>query len=205
MKGAVKRVFIGLACAAAFPLALLAGFGRFRTAFKLGSHSCALAPGIPGDYLRLGYYLLTLRACSAHSRVSFGTIFSTPNVVLEDGVYIGAFCVIGNSVIGARTQIADHVQVLSGARQHPRGPDGTIGSAEHGVFERLTIGQDCWIGAAAVVMAGVGRRSTIGAGAIVTRDIPEGVVAAGNPARILRASVPAEAALASTGGPETAG
>lgn len=52
----------------------------------------------------------------------------------------------------------------------------------------VTVGADVWVGGAAVICPGVtiGSRSVIGAGSVVTRDIPENVFAAGNPCRIIR-------------------
>jgi len=52
----------------------------------------------------------------------------------------------------------------------------------------VTIGSDVWVGGAAVICPGVtiGSRSVIGAGSVVTRDIPEAVFAAGNPCRVVR-------------------
>lgn len=52
----------------------------------------------------------------------------------------------------------------------------------------ITIGDDVWIGANSVVCGGVtiGNGTVIGAGSVVTKDIPSGVVAAGNPCRVLR-------------------
>jgi maltose O-acetyltransferase len=52
----------------------------------------------------------------------------------------------------------------------------------------IDIGSDVWVGAGALVLPGVriGSRSVIGAGSVVTRDIPEGVFAAGNPCRVVR-------------------
>ena len=52
----------------------------------------------------------------------------------------------------------------------------------------VTIGSDVWVGGAAVICPGVtiGSRSVIGAGSVVTRDIPAGVFAAGNPCRVIR-------------------
>jgi maltose O-acetyltransferase len=52
----------------------------------------------------------------------------------------------------------------------------------------IEIGADVWIGGSAIVCPGVkiGARSVIGAGSVVTRDIPDDVVAAGNPCRVLR-------------------
>ncbi|MGH9457236.1 MAG: sugar O-acetyltransferase [Thermoanaerobaculia bacterium] len=52
----------------------------------------------------------------------------------------------------------------------------------------IEIGDDVWVGSGALILAGVriGARSVIGAGSVVTRDVPEGVFAAGNPCRVIR-------------------
>lgn len=53
----------------------------------------------------------------------------------------------------------------------------------------VEIGSDVWVGGGAIILPGVrvGSRAVIGAGSVVTRDIPEGVFAAGNPCRVIRA------------------
>jgi maltose O-acetyltransferase len=52
----------------------------------------------------------------------------------------------------------------------------------------IEIGSDVWVGGGALILPGVtiGARAVIGAGSVVTRDIPEGVFAAGNPCRVIR-------------------
>jgi maltose O-acetyltransferase len=52
----------------------------------------------------------------------------------------------------------------------------------------VEIGADVWVGGGAIILPGVriGSRSVIGAGSVVTRDVPEGVFAAGNPCRVIR-------------------
>ncbi len=52
----------------------------------------------------------------------------------------------------------------------------------------ITIGSDVWVGGGAIILAGVGigARAVIGAGSVVTRDIPAGVLAVGNPCRVVR-------------------
>ena len=52
----------------------------------------------------------------------------------------------------------------------------------------VRIGADVWVGGGAIILPGVtiGARSVIGAGSVVTRDVPEGVFAAGNPCRVIR-------------------
>ncbi|MCL4401855.1 MAG: acyltransferase [Acidobacteria bacterium] len=186
LKILLKRCVQGICLLLALPPALLAGFGRIESAFVLFAHCFALAPGIVGDYLRAAYYRLTLREASMDVRVSFGSFFAHPQVVLARNVYIGSYCVIGRARIGERTQIASHVQILSGRYQHTRDKEGRIFGSEHGTFTETTIGADCWIGAAAIVMADLGAGSTIGAGAVVTKPIPSGVIAVGNPAAVIR-------------------
>ena len=68
-------------------------------------------------------------------------------------------------------------------------PDGPIlGFDLTNIAKPITIGDDCWIGASAVIMPGVtiGAGTTIGAGALVTKSLPERVIAVGSPARIVR-------------------
>lgn len=184
LKRFVQAVFLLLA----FPLALLAGFGRIKASYVLFAQCCALVPGIAGDYLRAAYYKLTLRDASIDVAISFGSFFAHPDATLGPNVYVGADCVIGRVRIGERTHIASHVQIVSGRHQHPRDEEGRILGSHEGRFAETVIGADCWIGAAAVVMADIGERTTIGAGAIVTKPVPADVVAVGNPAVVVGAA-----------------
>ncbi len=181
----LKRLVQGVALLLVFPAALLCGFGRIRLLFSMFAHYYALWPGIVGDYLRIAFYKLTLEACSLDSRISFGAFFAHPEARVGERVYIGSYCVLGRVNIGPRTQIATAVQVLSGKHQHASGADGGISGSEHGVFSTVTIGADCWIGAASIVMADVGDNTTIGAGSVVTKPVPANSTAVGNPARLL--------------------
>jgi virginiamycin A acetyltransferase len=186
MRSVLKSIVNSLALLGALPLALCSGFGRINIMYAFFAQSVALIPGLPGDYLRTGYYVWTLQQCSMKSRVSFGSFFAQSSCRVGDGVYIGAYCILGSCSIGARTQIASHVQILSGRRQHGRNQQGQILGAHEGTFTTVTVGADCWLGAAAIIMEDVGEGSTVGAGAVVTRPIPPKVVAVGNPARVIR-------------------
>jgi virginiamycin A acetyltransferase len=185
MRRAVKSIIQGVTLLIAAPFAALAGFGRFARMFEVFGQLISQVPGLPGDYLRVSYYFLTLRRSSLHSRVSFGSFFAQSPTTVGKGVYIGCYCVLGVCEIGDRTQIASHVQVLSGRHQHTRLPDGRISGADEKTFQPVSIGADCWIGASAIIMADIGSGSTIGAGAVVTRPVPASSVAVGNPARLI--------------------
>ena len=183
-----KLIVQAMSLVIVLPCAAIALFGRFHAGFTLGAQSVSLVPGVVGDYLRIAFYRLTLRECSLFSRISFGSFFANPETRLARGVYIGSYCVLGSCSIGERTQIASAVQILSGRHQHTRDESGRIGGSDPAHYVEVRIGSDCWIGAAAIVMADVGDGSTVGAGSVVTKPVPPGVVVAGNPARILRAA-----------------
>jgi maltose O-acetyltransferase len=86
--------------------------------------------------------------------------------------------------IGADCQIGPNVQLLTPT--HPIEPGPRRDKLE--AAEPITIGDNVWLGGGVIVCPGVtiGDDSVIGAGSVVTRDIPPGVVAVGNPARVIR-------------------
>ena len=109
------------------------------------------------------------------------------NVKLGSGVFLNFNCVILDVVavmIGDRVQIGSSVQIL--AADHPLDPQTRATGAENG--RPVAIEDDVWIGSGAILCPGVtvGRGSVIGAGSVVTREIPAGVLAVGNPCRVLR-------------------
>ena len=180
---AIKKLAQSVALAAVFPGALLCGFGRIERLYTLFAHFHALVPGFIGDFCRVAFYKLTLRGCSIDTTISFGTFFSRRSVSVGPFVSIGAFCVIGCAWIGARTQIASHVEIPSGRHERARDAEGRLVGS---VNDEIVIGADCWVGASAIVMANVGPGTTIGAGSVVVKEIPAGVVAVGNPAQVIR-------------------
>jgi acetyltransferase-like isoleucine patch superfamily enzyme len=88
--------------------------------------------------------------------------------------------------IGARTLVGPHCSFYSGT--HPLDPFLRNGIKGPELGKPITIGEDCWFGGNVIVLPGVtiGRGVTIGAGSVVTKDVPAFHVVAGNPARILR-------------------
>jgi serine acetyltransferase len=115
-----------------------------------------------------------------------------PELVIGDHTFIGHLCsfaVSGSLRIGRHCLLASWVQVsdydghpIDAERRRagePAPPEG---------IRPVVIGDDVWIGASAIILKGVriGDRSIVGAGSVVTRDVPPDVVVAGNPARVVK-------------------
>ncbi|TCR61673.1 sugar O-acetyltransferase [Bosea sp. BK604] len=106
------------------------------------------------------------------------------NISLGTGVFLNFNCVILDVVavtIGDKTQIGPGVQILTA--DHPRDAAERRSGLEFG--RPVTIGRNVWIGGGALILPGVriGDDAIIGAGSVVTRDVPAGATALGNPAR----------------------
>lgn len=86
--------------------------------------------------------------------------------------------------IGDNCQFAPNVSIYTAG--HPIHPVSRNSLYEYGIS--VTIGDNVWIGGNTVIMPGVhiGSNTVIGAGSVVTKDIPDWVVAAGNPCRVIR-------------------
>ncbi len=146
----------------------------------------SLLPGKVGSYLRVAFARLTMNYCDPDVFLGFGVVFSHCDTDINCGTYIGPQCNIGKCSIGRNTLLGSGVHVLSGKRQHDFS-DPTIPIKDQGgVFEKIVIGNNCWVGNHAVIMASVGDNSIVAAGAVVTDTVPEGVIVGGNPAKMLK-------------------
>jgi acetyltransferase-like isoleucine patch superfamily enzyme len=190
----VKRILKGTANAVAF-LLVLPAFLLYRLgalvlgaekAFPGWSQAFSLLPGLTGVYLRRAFYRLTLRRCSADCCLSFGTVFSHPTAEVGRGVYVGLFCVLGDVNLEDDVLLGSHVSVINGGGQHGTDRLDVPVREQPGVYNRVTIGRDSWLGDRSVVLADVGRHCVLGAASVVTRPLPDYAVAAGSPARVLR-------------------
>ncbi|HXH16075.1 MAG TPA: sugar O-acetyltransferase [Sphingomonas sp.] len=109
------------------------------------------------------------------------------NIHLGEGVFLNFGCTVLDVVpvrIGAGTRIGPGVQILTA--DYPRDP---VQSGRMFKFGRpVTIGRNVWISGGALILPGitVGDDAIVGAGSVVTRDVPYGVTIAGNPARLLK-------------------
>lgn len=109
------------------------------------------------------------------------------NITVGDNFYANYNLIILDVVpvkIGDNVFIAPNVAIYTAG--HPIHPKARNSMYEYGIS--IEIGDNCWIGGNVVICPGVkiGNGVVIGAGSVVTRDIPDNVVAAGNPCKILR-------------------
>jgi acetyltransferase-like isoleucine patch superfamily enzyme len=117
-----------------------------------------------------------------------GGVTAEPKIILREGVYVNRQTIFDASQrieIGARAMIGPFCYVTDHDHTFLAG-----GAPSEGPLQALPtrIEERCWLGAHVTVLKGVtiGAGSVIGAGSIVTKSIPAGVVAVGNPARVLR-------------------
>ncbi len=109
------------------------------------------------------------------------------NITIEDNVYINFGCIILDCAevrIGANTLIGPNAGIYPvnhAIDANERINGGCISSP-------ISIGKNCWFGGDVKVLTGVtiGDNTIIGAGSIVTKDIPSNVIAAGNPCKVIR-------------------
>ncbi|MBO0697404.1 MAG: acyltransferase [Zavarzinella sp.] len=146
----------------------------------------ALFPGLCGQYVRRAFLAWTIRECHPSATICFGTILSKTATRIGANAYIGPYCSLGSVTIERDVLIATGVHILSGARIHGTDDVARPIREQAGEVTHVTIGAGSWIGAGAILMADVGRDCIVGAGAVVTKSVPDAVIAAGVPARVIR-------------------
>ena len=185
----IKRLVFSVAVLAIWPLWVASWIerrlGLGEQVFLFGAQSVALVPGLPGVFLRAAYYVGVLEHCDWEVSLGFGSVFVKRAASMARHASMGCYCVIGNADIGDGVMIGSRVSVPSGKRQHF--DDSGRLSASSGRFDRVKIGNGCWIGEGAIVMADVGELCVVAAGAVVGKTMPPNSMVAGNPARVLRA------------------
>ncbi|GKX67937.1 sugar O-acetyltransferase [Inconstantimicrobium mannanitabidum] len=91
---------------------------------------------------------------------------------------------VGKVIIGENAQFAPNVSIYTAG--HPIHPESRNSGYEYGIG--VTIGDNVWLGGSVVVNPGVkiGNNVVIGSGSVVTKDIPDNVIAVGNPCKVIR-------------------
>ena len=109
------------------------------------------------------------------------------NIDVGENFYANFNCVIldvGKVKIGTNVMFAPNVSIYTAG--HPIHPESRNSGYEYGIG--ITIGDNVWVGGSVVINPGVhiGNNVVIGSGSVVTKDIPDNVIAVGNPCRIIR-------------------
>jgi UDP-2-acetamido-3-amino-2,3-dideoxy-glucuronate N-acetyltransferase len=142
-----------------------------------------------GRDVRLAAFV-NLYGCTIGDESGVGTF-----VEIQRGARIGRRCKIqSHTFICEGVEIEDEVFVGHGVvfinDRRPRATtdDGAVQGRDDWTCERTVVRRGASIGSGATILCGVtiGERAMVGAGAVVTRDVPAGAVVAGNPARLLR-------------------
>jgi acetyltransferase-like isoleucine patch superfamily enzyme len=190
MKAVLKSLANGLATVVAVPLLfgyvacrLLAGRDQSLAGF---SQFISIVPGGMGVYIRRAFFRFVLPRVGDDVHLGFGVLLTSANTKLGSRAYIGPYCVLGTVTLEDDVLIASHVSIINGGRQHGSELLDVPMREQRGFETPVTIGEGSWIGERAVVMQSVGQGCIVGAGAVVTRPLPDFAVAVGVPARIVR-------------------
>lgn len=137
------------------------------------------------QYLAKRIFKKTPQFFKVHSNVDFGSGINVEigeNSSLNRGAWIGNDTVIGDNVM-----MGPEVSILSGSHNYA---NTEIPMTEQGAPPRkpVVIGDDVWIGTRTIILPGVkvGNHAIVGAGSVVTKDIPEWAIVGGNPAKLIR-------------------
>ena len=190
MKSVLKWIADALALVLVFPAFLAYCLARLllgpNKAFPGWSQLFSLFPGLTGAYLRRAFYRLVLPRCASGSFIQFGTVFSHPTAEVGRDVYVGVYCCLGDVTLEDDVLLGSHVSIMNGAAQHGTDRLDIPIREQPGVWPRILIGRDSWVGDRAIIMANIGQHCVIGAGSVVTTPIPDFAIAVGVPARVLR-------------------
>lgn len=167
-------------------------FGLFvglDNVFRSYSQALSMIPGMIGVKFRAVFYYLTLEQCSKEVTIEFGTFFVWRGCRLGKNVYIGARCIISYADIGDDTLMGSHINILSGKEQHTATDINVPIRLQGGKKTKITIGQDCWIGNGAMILANVEDKSIVAAGSVVVKDVAKFSIVGGNPAKTIKMRV----------------
>ena len=133
--------------------------------------SCTVRSSTLGDGVDVGPYSTIRPGCRIGDRVHIGSTAELKNAALGEGVQVGHFSYVGDTVVGARTNIGAGAITCNFDGEHKH---------------QTVIGADAFIGSDSLLIAPVriGDRARTGAGSVVTKDVPDDATAVGHPARL---------------------
>ena len=141
-------------------------------------------------YISIGDNVSIAEGASIQCFDNYAGLPLEPNLTINNDVFINRFVNIfcaDSIVIGSKTFIGSFVTITSENHGMDLNTDICFGEQPL-IAKQVRIGSNCWIGDKAIVLPGVtiGNNVIIGANSVVTHDIPEGSIAVGNPARIIK-------------------
>lgn len=186
-----RTIATWLSAVVAFPCLLLyrARIVRFDTM----SQMLAFVPGIAGVGVRRVWYGWTLARCGERLVVEFLSAIRTPATRIGHHCYIGRNNWIGLADLGDGLLSGNGVTIHSGAHQHGFARTDIPMRLQRGTIDRVTIGEDVWIGSHVVVNADIAPGTIVASGAVVTSVHPPYSIIGGVPAKVIRSRVSTEA------------
>jgi acetyltransferase-like isoleucine patch superfamily enzyme len=178
-------------------------FFEIKNKINFWKNTDRIGPDIIWTYWRLFFRSTMIKLCQKkfHSFGSSSEIRPGAYVVGCSQISIGERVIIrpGTMFHGESNTLANTIivedEVLIGCGVHIyvenhqfSNPNQLIAEQGHSLAMQVRLKKGCWIGANAILLPGVqiGENSVIGAGSIVTKSVPDGVVAVGNPAKVVR-------------------
>lgn len=154
--------------------------------FPFISEALSCVPFSFGWKFRNAVYKQILSGCGDDTILHFGVTLEDERTRIGRNVWVSVGSYIDYAEIGDSVLIGPHAVLLAGGRAH-RFDRLDIPIKDQGNLPKkpLKVGTGAWVGAHATVMADVGEHAIVGAGSVVTKEVPAYAVIAGNPAEIL--------------------
>jgi acetyltransferase-like isoleucine patch superfamily enzyme len=178
-------------------------FFQFIKKYKFDIKTDRIGPDIPFTHWRLYFHKKMLALCIKKFKVFSETAQFRPGayaigcskINIGNRVIIRAGCMLFGESKALSTSILIEDDVMMGCGVHfyinnHKFESSIIPLIDQGYYpdEPIILRQGCWIGANSILLPGVeiGENSVVGAGSVVTKSFPKGVIIAGNPARIIK-------------------
>ncbi len=190
MRKAIKWLLLSIVFVLVLPFGLMAKLAYSvigtQEIFDLCAQTFAFVPSRLGCFIRTCYYKQTLAQSYMDVDFLFGSIVSKPRTTIGHRAVIASFASVGLADLEEEAVIGNRTTLLSGGHHHNfSDPDLPIFHGDS-KFTRIVVGKRTFVGDSCVVIASIGQNSVIGAGSVVVKEIPDYVVAVGNPARVIK-------------------